>query len=82
MMNSNLEADFRYFIQNQAEFAKEHFGKFIVIKDSQVVGVYESEVEAVEETSKIHEIGSFIVQECTPGEGAFTQTFRTRVVFA
>lgn len=76
-----LDKEFKYYIDNQAELVSKHKGKFLVIKDLSVIGVYNSEIEAYSETVKIHELGTFLIQECQPGDENYTQTFRTRVIF-
>jgi hypothetical protein len=53
-----------------------------VIKDCQVIGVYDDELEAVREAAKKHEMGTFLVQKCEPGSESYTQTFHSRVAFA
>jgi len=81
-MSESLEKEFDYYIENQDQFVEKYNGKVIVLKDNQVIGVYGSEAEAVKETSKKHEIGTFLVQRCAPGEDNYTQFYHTRVVFA
>jgi len=76
-----LDKEFKYYIDNQEELVNKHKGKFLVIKDQSVIGVYNSEIEAYSETVKIHELGTFLIQECQPGDENYTQTFRTRVIF-
>jgi hypothetical protein len=78
---SKLEKEFNYYIKNQEELVKKYKGKFIVIKKDKVLGAYKSEIEAVEETSKIEELGTFLVQKCEPGENNYTQSFHSRVIF-
>lgn len=77
-----LKNEFEFFLKHQKEFAKKYLGKFIVIKDQQVLGAYGTEIEAVEETSKTEELGTFLVQKCEPGDSSFTQTFHSRVSLA
>jgi hypothetical protein len=77
-----LEKEFEYYIKHQEELVKKHSGKFIVIKDQNVIGVYDSDLEAISETTKEHEIGSFLVHKCEPGEQNYTATFHSRVSFA
>lgn len=74
-----LKKEFEYFLKNQKRFAKKYEGKFIVIKNLRVIGVYDSEIEAVEETAKKEEMGTFLVQKCESGDASYTQTFHTRV---
>ena len=77
-----LEKEFNYYLKHQDELIREYNGKFIVIKDDAVIGKYESELEAVEETSKQHELGTFLVQKCVPGSESYTHTYHSRVMFA
>jgi hypothetical protein len=76
-----LDKEFQYYIDNQAELVEKYKGKYIVIKDLSVIGVYTTEIEAYSETVKNHELGTFLIQECQPGDENYTQTFRTRVIF-
>jgi hypothetical protein len=77
----SLEKEFDYYVKNQAKLAKKYNGKYIVIKNQEVIGVFESEIEAVEKTSANHELGTFLVQKCEPGKESYTQTYHSRVVF-
>jgi len=81
-MTSPLKAEFDFYLANQAEMVKKYNGKFIVIKNRQVIGVFDDQVKAVEETVKKEELGTFLVQKVEPGEGAYTQTFHSRVTFS
>jgi hypothetical protein len=74
-----LKQEFEYFLEHQKEFAEKYNGKFIVIKNRQVIGIYDSEIEAVEESCKKEQMGTFLIQKCEPGDASFTQTFHSRV---
>lgn len=74
-----LEKEFKYYLAHQDELAKLHNGKFIVIKNYQVIGVYDSEYEAITETSKQHELGTFLVQQCERGTNSYMQMYHSRV---
>jgi len=78
-MVRTLKDEFQYYIDHQDELVKMYQGKVIVIKDAEVIGVYDSDIEAITETSKTHELGTFLVQRCEPGPNAYTQTFHSRV---
>lgn len=80
-MANSLKKEFEYYLQHQAELVERYNGKFIVIKDCQVIGSYDSETEAIAETLKKHDLGTFLVQKCEPGNASYTQTFHSRVVF-
>jgi hypothetical protein len=81
-MSNNLQDEFKYYVDHQKELAEKYNGKIIVIKDRQVIGVYDSEIRAVEETKKKHTLGTFLVQKCELGPESYTQTFHSRVAFA
>lgn len=72
---------FQWYLDNQAELVKEYNGKYLVIKDNSVVGVYALEDIALKEATEKYGLGNFIIQLCTPGKDAYTQTFHSRVVF-
>jgi hypothetical protein len=77
----SLEKEFEYYIKNQAKLAEKYKGKYIVIKNQEVIGVFESEIEAIEKTSAEHKLGTFLVQKCETGKDSYTQTYHSRVVF-
>ena len=77
-----LAEQFRYYLDNQDKLVEQYAGKHIVIKDQQVIGAYDSEAEAIGQTTREHEPGTFIVQKCEPGDEEYTQVFHSRVAFA
>ena len=81
-MTRILEREFEYYLENQDSLVEQYNGRVIVIKNCQVIGVFDSEYEAVEETAKENELGTFLVQRCAPGIENYTQMFHSRVVFA
>jgi hypothetical protein len=78
----SLENEFKYYLENQDELVKQYQGKFIVIKNRQIIGIYDGEIEAIRESVKNHQLGTFLVQKCEPGSAGYTQTYHSRVVFA
>lgn len=81
-MASTLDKEFNFFLSHQAELVAKFNGKFVVIKGEVILGAYDSELSAIRETSKFHKLGTFLVQKCEPGDGSYTHTFHSRVVFA
>jgi hypothetical protein len=81
-MDSPLKREFDYYLQHQPELVKQHDGKVVVIKQQRVIGVYPDVATAVEQTSKEHALGTFLVQRVAPGDAAYSQTFHSRVAFA
>jgi hypothetical protein len=80
-MPKRLEKEFRYYLENQDELVSKYKGKFIVIKNRKVIGEFNSEIDAIRETSKVHELGTFLVQKCESGEAGHTETYQSRVIF-
>lgn len=78
---ADLKKEFQYYLDHQEELVKKHRGSFVVIKNCKVIGVFADELEAVTETQKEHELGTFLVQKCEPGSDSFTQTYHSRVAF-
>jgi len=78
----SLRKEFKFYLDNQDDLVKKHQGKFVVIKNESVIGVFDTELEAIQETSKTQELGSFLVQRCEPGKESYTQVFHSRVVLA
>ena len=80
-MSSVLEKEFQFYLDNQEDLVKKYNGKFIVIKNEKIIGAFDSELEAYEETSKEHEIGTFLIQKCESGSDNYTQTYHSQVTF-
>ena len=82
MTDHNLQKQLEYFKSHQDELVKKYRGKFLVIKDQEVQGVYDTEMEAYTEAKKKFELGTFLIQQCLPGQESYTQTFHSRVAFS
>lgn len=75
--------DFRFFVDHHDEIFKEYPNSFVVIQKEKVLFSSPSLDEAVKEAmDRKLTLGTFIIQECTEGKSAYTQTFHSRVVFA
>ena len=75
---AELEKEFKYYLQNKEKFLKDYKGKFIVIKDQRVLGIYDDQMEAIEQTRKEHKLGTFLVHHVQPDEEEQVR-FRSRV---
>ena len=74
-----LEREFDFFVHNQKELVEKYKGKYIAIKDNQVLGAYNSLAEAVKETAKQEKLGTFLIQECELSTKGYAQTYHSRV---
>jgi len=75
-----LEKEFQYYIDNQNELVRKYNGKYIVIKNQQVIGAYNSHLEAYNESLKSNKLGTFLIQHCFPGPESYTVRFHSRAI--
>jgi hypothetical protein len=76
-----LEKEFQYYLDHQSELVQKYNGKFLVIKDEEVISVFDTDEEAYFQTTQKFEPGTFLIQYCETGDSSYTQTFHSRVVF-
>jgi hypothetical protein len=77
----SLQNEFQWYLEHQNELVEKYEGKFIVIKNQQVIGVYDTDEDAYVKSSETNELGTFLIQECLPGEDSYTQVFHSRVIY-
>ena len=82
MASPALQVEFEYYLKRQTELAEMYQGRFIVIKGGTVLGDYETAPDAMRETVKTHELGTFLIQRCDADPESTKATFRSRVIFA
>lgn len=75
-----LEKEFQYYLNNQEMLLKKYLGAYLVIKNEEVIGSYKTQLDAYNSTAKEHEVGTFLIQHCLPGNDSYTQTFHSRVI--
>ena len=64
--------DFDYFLQHYQELYEKYGHKFIAIKNKQILGTYDKELDAIQDAAKTYPFGTFIVQECNGDETGYT----------
>lgn len=74
-----LDKEFEYYKSHQEELVAKYRGRFVVIRDQKVIGDYSSELEALTESKKNYEMGTFLIQYADTGKSNYTQTFHSRV---
>jgi len=77
-----LEKEFKYYIENQIEFLKKYNGKFLVIKNQEIKGAYDTKENAYDKATSDFELGTFLIQHCLPGTLGHSQTYHSRVLFS
>jgi len=70
-----LNTEFKYFLDHQSELVKKYNNRVLVIIGEKVVDDYADYDQAVFQSLKKYDPGSFLLQECTEGEEAYTDTF-------
>ena len=58
-----LNVEHQCYIKCREEFLRKYLGKYVVIKGEILLGVYDNEYDAVNETIKSHDLGSFLVRQ-------------------
>ena len=81
-MTGVFQQELDFFMARQDELVLAHRGKVLVIRGTQVVGVYSSPLEAYTEAQKSYQLGSFMIQRCDAGLGAFSATVSSACVIA
>ena len=74
--------EFEFFVENQQRLVDEHGGKVLVIKGREIIGVYDTPLQAYLEAQKEHKIGTFMIQPCRSGPEAYTVTLNSNAIYA
>jgi hypothetical protein len=61
-----------YFIKHQKELCKKYKGKELLMRGAKVIDAYDTFHEAAAAGRKLFGSGNFSVQECIPGDDAYT----------
>lgn len=82
LMKTMLDTEFKYYKEHQKELVTKYQNRFIVIVGNEVIGDYNTEIDAYQDASNKYSLGSFLIQQCLDGSDNYTQTFNSRVIFA
>jgi len=77
----NLDKEFSYYLDHQNELVKKYRNRFLTIIGEKVVGDYDSFEQALFKSQKKYKLGTFLIQECTEGDKAYTKRFYSNVAF-
>tara|TARA_Y100000310_G_C20595906_1_gene770492 strand:- start:599 stop:847 length:249 start_codon:yes stop_codon:yes gene_type:complete len=80
MTDIYLQKQLEHFKAHQKDLVEKYKGKFVVIKDQDIQGVFNTEMEAYTDAQKKFELGTFLIQQCLPGQESYTQTFHSWVI--
>ncbi len=74
-----LEKEFKYFQEHEKELLEKYLNKFIVIIGNEVIASYDSKEEALKETIKSHELGTFLIHYISKNSHNHIERFTSRV---
>ena len=77
-----LQKEFDYYLANQDELVKKYNGLVVVIIGEEVVDDYENFDQAYFRSEEKYQLGTFLLQKCSPGEKDYTITIHGGVRFA
>jgi hypothetical protein len=72
-----FETELNYFIKNQSRLIKRYHGRVIALMGESVVGDFDSPVQAFKEMAANHKIGTFMIQPCEKGPGAYSVNIKS-----
>lgn len=70
--DNDRNQDFYFFIDHYDELFKKYGHKFFVIRNKEILGIFDDQRTAIDETTKVYPLGTFIVQENTGDESGYT----------
>ena len=74
-----FEKELEFFVANQDRLVEQHLGKVLVIRGAEVVGAFDSSIEAYQAGMSRYAPGTFMIQPCEPGPGAYTVTIASLI---
>lgn len=78
-----LAQEFEYYIMNKFDLISKYSGLYIVIKDKKVVNVYNSSLDAYNDSKKKYKSGTYLIQYCLPeGEKDHKIVYHTKTLIA
>lgn len=75
-----FDTELDFFIRNQDDLVRQYANKVLVLIGEQIIGVYQTPLEAFLETAKTHTPGTFMLQRCIPGTDAYTITLSSTII--
>jgi hypothetical protein len=69
-----FDRELEFFIAHQDELVAQHPGKVLVLRGESVEGAYDSAIEAYLDAQRRFTLGTFMIQPCEAGPGAYSVT--------
>lgn len=74
-----LEKEYDYYLGHKKTLLANYKNRVVVIKNGKVLGDYKTKEEALRETVKKHELGTFLIQKISEEEMDNIARFHSRV---
>ena len=74
-----FDKELAFFIANQDALVAKYRGKALVIRAQEVVGAYDTALDAYMAAQRLYPAGTFMIQPCEPGPSAYTVTINSNV---
>lgn len=75
----HLDRELALFKERQLQFARDHYGKLVVIVGDAIEGYYDSELEAYTAARAKFGVRPFLIRRCVPPDEEVRHTFHSRV---
>jgi len=74
------DRDFNFFLESMSNLYQVYGRKFVAVKNQNILGAYNTFNEALENTLKTDELGTFLIQECFDSREKMVQHFQCNVM--
>lgn len=77
-----LDSEFTFYLDHQQEFVDKYDGMVIVLKEEEVLNVFDNISDAYFYAEDNGLLGKVLIQRVTPGRDSYTTTFNSSLIFA
>lgn len=77
-----FEKELAYFVAHQDELVAQHRGRVLIIRGNEVIDDFDTTLDAYLYAKKNLEPGTYMIQPCQPGPGAYTVTISSTEALA
>ena len=77
-MGHSLATALDFFRERQDELAQSNHGQFVVIHEKEIMGIFQSEIEAYEAATAEYQPGTFLLRPCLRRDEEEGVTFHSR----
>ena len=75
------DSNYEYYLAEFEHIYSKYPNKFVVIKNNEILGSYDTFEDAYNETSKKEKVGTFLIQHCTKDQSNVNFFYSNNVTF-